>query len=237
MRAISSITSISRVTSSEARSSARARRSCPGRRADRSRGGRGSRPRARARPRAPVTCATRSMRTRSCARGGRSAADVDRPRRHAAAAELDDAAAPRRARRPARGRVDALLPAVRAVRAQAERLRRAQDLRAREVGGLEHDRVRALADLGVGAAHDPADALRPLGVGDHAASSASSSRSWPSSVRSVSPARARRAVSRAPRMLRVVVGVQRAAEVVHHVVRDVDDVRDRAHAGGLQRAP
>ena len=48
------------------------------------------------------------------------------------------------------------------------------------------------------------------------------------------PARARRAISSAPRIARVVVGVQRAAEVVHHVVRDVDDVRDRAHAGRLQ---
>ena len=183
-----------------------------------------------------VMWATRSMRTRSCARAGRSAADVGRPRRHASAAQLHDQ--PRRRARGQRGqvRIHALLPAIGRVGAQTEGLRGAQYLGAREVRRLEHDRLRALADLRVGAAHDAGDALRSLRVGDH------EHRRVELALLPVQRAQ-RLARLRAPRRqassahVRVVVGVQRAAEVVHDVVGDVDDVRDRPHAGRAALAP
>ena len=62
-------------------------------------------------------------------------------------------------------------------------------------------------------------------------SSATSSRSTPSSVVSFSPGRARRTTIRPPWRRREVEGVQRVPEREHHVVRDVDDVRDRPLAG------
>ncbi len=156
MRAISSITSISRVTSSEARRRARARRSCPVRRADRSRAGRGSRPRAPATPRAPVMCATRSMRTRSCARGGRSAADVDRVAASCGAPHSSH----EQPRRGARGdrrevRVDALLPAVRGLACAGRAAATCAGSATRvKLAASSTIVVVSSRDLGVGAAHD-----------------------------------------------------------------------------------
>ena len=63
-------------------------------------------------------------------------------------------------------RVDALLPAVRALGAQRMPLGAAQDADRLEVGGLEQDVRRRLPDLGVLAAHDPGERDRALGVGD-----------------------------------------------------------------------
>ena len=65
-------------------------------------------------------------------------------------------------------------------------------------------------------------------------SSAVSVRSTPSRVTIVSPSRARRTRKPPPGELGEVVGVVRLAELEHHVVRDVDDVVDRAHAGTRQ---
>ena len=61
-------------------------------------------------------------------------------------------------------------------------------------------------------------------------------RSVPSSVRSVSPATRAANDDPATRELRAVEDVQRAPPHVHHVVRDVDHVRDRPHAGEMQPA-
>ncbi len=102
-----------------------------------------------------------------------------------------------------------------------------------EVRRLEHDRRGGLADLGVLAAHHAGDRDRTLGVGDHEV------------VGIELPARAveRDELLAGPRPANhdaaalqrgVVEGVQRAAEREHHVVRDVDDVRDRAHAGAQE---
>ena len=131
-------------------------------------------------------------------------------------------------------RVDALLPAVRALGAQPQPLGRAEDAVRLEVRGLEQHARRRVADLGLLAAHDPGERDAALGVGDHEVVGLSS-RSTPSSVRSFSPGR-RGGRRSARRERREVEGVQRAAEREHHVVRDVDDVRDRAHPGGDEPA-
>ena len=60
----------------------------------------------------------------------------------------------------------------------------------------------------------------------------SSVRVWPSSVVSVSPARARRTRISGPAELRDVERVHRMAQLEHHVVGDVDDVVDGPDAGG-----
>ena len=65
-------------------------------------------------------------------------------------------------------------------------------------------------------------------------SDGSSSRCVPSSVRSVSPDVRAAHDDPAAGQLRAVEGVERAAPDVHHVVRDVDDVRDRAHPGEVE---
>ena len=141
MRAISSITSISRVTSRKrGRRHAHVDRPLPGARVEAETVEDLDRARERHLERRDLRDAIHAHAQQRARRqiGG----DVERSRRHARR---------RRARRCSRAaardaigaivRVDALLPAVRAVRAQAERLRGAQDLAAREVGGLEHDRV------------------------------------------------------------------------------------------------
>ena len=56
---------------------------------------------------------------------------------------------------------------------------------------------------------------------------------WPLSSVSFSPARAKR-TTRSPSSMRIVVGVQRLAQLEHHVVGDVDDRRDRADAAALE---
>ena len=64
-------------------------------------------------------------------------------------------------RLPGEVRVDALLPAVRGLAAQAEPLGRAQDADRLEVRRLEQDVGRRLGDLGLEAAHDPGDGNGP----------------------------------------------------------------------------
>jgi hypothetical protein len=88
-------------------------------------------------------------------------------------------------------RVDPFLPAVRALRPQAQALGGLEDRERLEVRGLEQNLGRALADLGLLAAHDPGERNRAVGVGDQQVSG-SSRRSTPSSVRSLSPLCARR---------------------------------------------
>jgi hypothetical protein len=64
-------------------------------------------------------------------------------------------------------RVDALLPAVRALGAQAQALGGAEDPGRLEVRSLQQDLGRGLADLGRLAAHDPGQGDGAVGVGDH----------------------------------------------------------------------
>ena len=145
----------------------------------------------------------------------------------AGAREIDDHPARQLRRRLREVGIDALLPAVRACRPQGVALRRAHDPDGLEVRGLEQDLGRLLGDLALLAAHDRRERDRALGVGDD-------------EVGLVQPPQ--RAVER-PQLLagagapdddppsgelRPVEGVQRAPVHVHHVVRHVDDVRDRA---------
>ena len=85
---------------------------------------------------------------------------------------------------------------------------------------------RGLADLGLLAAHDPGERDRAVGVGDHEV--VGDERALDAVERRqplAGPGAADddlRAVER-----REVEGVERVSEREHHVVRDVDDVRDR----------
>ena len=81
----------------------------------------------------------------------------------------------------------------------------------------------------------PITPARPIGPESSVMSRSSGSRrrSTSSRVVSVSPGCARRTTMR-PGQPRRVVGVQRLAQLEHHVVGDVDDQRDRAHPGPEQ---
>ena len=92
-------------------------------------------------------------------------------------------------------------------------------------------------DLGVLAAHHAGEADRLARASAITRSAGSSVRLVPSSVTSSSPGRARRTMISPPTSVSRVVGVQRAAEREHHVVGDVDDVRDRAHPRSRSAAP
>ena len=128
---------------------------------------------------------------------------------------------------------DALLPARLGLGAHVEALAAAKHAELLEVRGLEQDALRLRRDLALLAAHDPGDRDGPLSVGDD---------ELLARQRPLGPVERadRLAVARAAdddaalRELRVVERVQRVAEREHHVVRHVDDVRDRPHAGADQ---
>ena len=147
----------------------------------------------------------------------------------ARAAQLDDQLRRVGRRRPGHVRVDALLPAVRALGAQRVPLGAAQDPDRLEVRRLEQDVRRRGGDLGLLAAHDPGEPDRALAVGDHEILRAQRALDAVERPHLLALARAARDEPAAEQV--EVVGVERAAEREHHVVRDVDDVRDRAHAG------
>ncbi len=149
------------------------------------------------------------------------------------AGEVDEQPAREHRRRLGEMRVDALLPAIGAVRAECETLRRAHDPERLEVRRLEQHLRRVVAHLAVEAAHDRRQGNRALAVGDQQVALVEL------------PQRAvegRQLLARprpahddaAARELRPVERVQRAAVDVHHVVRHVDDVGDGAHAGRVQ---
>jgi hypothetical protein len=126
-----------------------------------------------------------------------------------------------------------LLEAVGGLGAQPQRLRRAVDVRAVPVGRLHEHARRPLAHLRALAAHDPGDRGRPVGVLDdeHLAVE----RAHLAVERGDPLALARAADDEPPAGHAVEVeGVQRLAGQEHRVVRDVDDVVDRALAGGHQ---
>ena len=81
--------------------------------------------------------------------------------RQLGAGEVDEEAAREHRGRLRRVRVDALLPAVRALGAQAEPLGRVQDPDRLEVRGLEQHLGRVVADLALEAAHDRRERHRP----------------------------------------------------------------------------
>ena len=118
---------------------------------------------------------------------------------------------------------------------QAEPLARPPHGRRLEVRALQRDPRRRRRNLGIRAAHDAADRHGALGVGDD------------QHVRRRARARRRRAcASSRPRRARRIdepVAAQARSrsnacigwpDLEHHVVGDVDDVVDRADAGGLE---
>ena len=151
----------------------------------------------------------------------------------ACARQLDEKL--RRERRRLRGeiRIDALLPAIRALGPQLEPLRAPQQPERLEVGRLEQDLGRRVPHLGLLAAHDPGERDRALRVGDHEVALvelAVDAVERPELLAALCAthddpvARERAAVE----------GVQRVAQRQHDVVRDVDDVGDGAHAGARE---
>ena len=102
-----------------------------------------------------------------------------------------------------------------------------------EVRRLEQHRRGRLADLGLLAAHDPGERDRALAVGDHQIGRRQVALDAVERPQALALACAADddppAVQR-----RVVERVQRVPEPEHHVVGDVDDVRDRPHAGREQ---
>ncbi len=154
---------------------------------------------------------------------------VSRPAR---AGQLDDQLRRERRRRAGEIRVDALLPAVRALGAEREPLRAAEDPDRLEVRRLEQDARRRLGDLGLLAAHDPGERDRALRVGDHQVGRVELAQRPVERLHLL--ARPCAAYDDAAAQRFVVERVERVAEREHHVVRHVDDVRDRADAGGAQ---
>ncbi len=147
----------------------------------------------------------------------------------ARAAQLDDQLRRVRRRLARDVRVDALLPAVRALGAERVPLGAAQDPDRLEVRGLEQEVRRRGGDLGLLAAHDPGEPDGALAVGDDEilfGQRALDAVERPHLLALARPARDEPAAQQIE-----VVRVERAAEREHHVVRDVDDVRDRAHPG------
>ena len=98
------------------------------------------------------------------------------------------------------------------------------------IGGVAHD-------LAVGAAHDAGHAHGLVLVADAAAWRAVSFRSLPSRVWMVSPSRAVRTMILPPSTQREVEGVHGLAVFQHHIVGDVHDVVDGAHARSSAAAP
>ncbi len=163
---------------------------------------------------------------------GQLAMDVRMPG-HARTREVDEHPAREYRRGLGEVRVDALLPAIGSSRAEPEALGGAENPERLEVRCLEEHVRRRVRDLAVLAAHDRRERDRALAVRDE-------------QVVRLEPAQ--RAVERAHLLTRACVPhcdaavrelcaverMKRAPPHVHHVVRHVDDVRDRAHLGEEQ---
>ena len=129
-----------------------------------------------------------------------------------------------------KARVEALLEAVAGLAADAGVQLGAQDARAAEVGRLEHHVGGRLVDLGVDGPEHAGDDERPLDVGDHehlAVERALDLVQGDDLLALLRPPHDERAAAD----LGGVEGVQGLAPAEHHVVRHVDDVADRPHAG------
>ena len=161
--------------------------------------------------------------------------DVEVPR-HPRAGQVDEQTARENGRVLGEMRVDALLPAVRAGRAQREPLGRALDAERLEVRRLEEHLGRRVGDLAVLATHDRGQRDGALAVRDQQVGSLETPE---------------RPVERAELLagagmphddppvgeLRAVERVQGASPHMHDVVRDVHDVRDGAHLGEEEPRP
>ena len=127
-------------------------------------------------------------------------------------------------------RVDALLPAVRALGAERVALGAPEDRSRLEVRRLEEDGGRRLRHLGVEPAHDPGEGDRALGVGDHEVGRVELAQVAVQARELLARACAAHDDPASAQRLEV-ERVQRVPEGEHDVVRHVDDVRDRPHPG------
>ena len=150
--------------------------------------------------------------------------------------QVDEEPAREDGRRLGRVRIDSLLPLVRPLRAEREALGRLQHADRLEVRSLEQHLARSLLDLGVEATHDRRERDRSLAVGDQQVGLEQLALRAVEGPQDLPRARATDD-DPAARQLRPVERVERAPPHVHHVVRHVDDVRDRAHAGPVEARP
>ena len=162
----------------------------------------------------------------------RARVDVDRAAPRRAAADLDQQL--RRAPRGVRGQLrrEPALEARGGLAAQPQPRRGAADARRVELRGLQQHARRALGDLAVKAAHHAGEGDRAAVVGDQqrvVAQLADLAVERPQPLALACEAHDDRALQAVG-----VEGVQRVAEFEHDVVRHVDDVVDRALAGGAQ---
>ena len=152
---------------------------------------------------------------------------------HPRAREVDDQAARELRGRLREIRVDALLPAIRARGPERMPFGAPQDPERLEVRCLEQHLGRLVPDLALLAAHDRGERDGPVGVGDHEIRRLE----LPFDAVERTQALACSSAAHDDSSLRkpgAIEHVQRAAPDVHHVVRHVDDVRDRAHVGQME---
>ena len=161
--------------------------------------------------------------------GGSAGANL---RRRLAAADVEDQAAQDRQPLVEEARIDPALEAAPRVAGQRQRLSGAGDPVGGEIGDLEHDVGRAFADPRILAAHDPADVVHARIIRDHRHERLQ--RIVLAVQRQHGLARPRRSRRQSAAQLGDIVGMAGPAEVQHHVVRDVDQRRDRPLPGGLQ---
>ena len=167
------------------------------------------------------------------ARGAlRARVDVDRAAPRRAAADLDQQL--RRAPRGVRGQLgrEPALEARGGLAAQPQPRRGAADARRVELRGLQQHARRALVDLALEAAHHAGERDRAAVVGDQQRVVAQLA--VLAVERGQALALAREAHDDRAAQAVGVEGVQRVAELEHDVVRDVDDVVDRALPRRLQ---
>ena len=179
----------------------------------------------------PTTSSARAGRRRIRGRSGKSALTSAWPVQRAPR-QLEQELG-----RVVRGRLrqlrrDALLPAGLRLGAHVQALAAPQHAELLEVRRLEEDR-RRLGETSLSS--PPMIPATATGRSASAITSSSRQRALGAVERADRLALACAADDDAPlRELRVVEGVERAAEREHHVVRDVDDVRDRPHPGAEQ---
>ncbi len=166
-------------------------------------------------------------------RRGNLGRDVDRARLQRRAAELDQQARGDPLRAQGELGMKLLLIARRCVGAQAEQSRRAQDVGAVPGRHLQEHARGLVGDLGDQATHDPGDARGPLAIADEHGLRVEAALD-PVERGHRLPFRGRADDQLAARQLVEVEGVQGLSGHQHHVVGDVDDVRDRPHPGSCQ---
>ena len=167
---------------------------------------------------------------RDAARSNRIRVVVDRDGRDDTARDLGEKLAGALSRRRDAVGIDPPFEAVTRLRAQPRPLRRAGDAHGVEVRGLDEHRRGGVGHLGVTAAHDPGEGLRPVvRVADDEILGGEGALDPVERRETLTVGREAHA-DPAPAEPVEIEGVQRLVALEQHVVRHVDDVRDRPHA-------